>query len=157
MNENQGKIILRSCRDVQALLYDYTMREIGPAQSELVKEHIGRCERCRAELDSIQKTLAVLNLARDAPVPGRLSVSHRKRMAQAVMHPVLDWIRKHSFIATIVVTLLAVVLAIIALNKAMNPEPMEDCDVFPIELSPRPTQSVPVNPPAQPPLQEGRK
>jgi hypothetical protein len=113
----------------------------------------------------------VLNLAKELPVPDRLSVSHHERISRAIMHPVLDWICKHSFIVTVVVTLIAVILCVVILQGLEVSEPPKGNDGVLIELSPRQLQVLPleareqiplvspnpVDPVEQPPLQPGAK
>ena len=157
MNENPQKTGRSMCRDVQALLYDYQLRELGPARSEFVREHVRRCEGCRAELAAIRRTLDVLNMARNAPVPDRLSVHHRRRMSRAVMHPVLDWVCRHNVLVAVLAMLVTILLSALIMRWAMEVEPPDDYDAVPIELLPRLAPPVPGTPPMQPPLQEGTK
>jgi hypothetical protein len=153
MNEKTQKITRGICRDVQTLLYDYTVRELGLARSEFVREHVRRCDACRAELALIQKTLDVLTMARKAPVPDRLSVHHRRRMSRAVMHPVLDWVCDHNVLVAITATLLTILLSVFILRWAMDVRVTDNSDGVPVNL-PHPIPPELPAPPLQPPLQE---
>lgn len=158
MSENPSNISRSICRDVQSLLYDYMGHELGPARSEFVREHVRRCETCRAELVSIQKAFDILNVARKAPVPAHLSVSHRRRMARAVMHPVLDWICRHNVLVATVAMLLTILLAVILMRWAMDVEKPDDSDAVPVFLVPHTNAGEGPDQSTQPPsLQEGAK
>lgn len=137
MNTDKGKVSRSICRDVQALIYDYMSRDLGPARSDFVREHVLRCDECRAELAAIQKTFDLLSLARKAPVPDRLSAHRRRRMSRAVMHPVVDWICNHSFVVAFASTLFAVLIAVLILRWAMQIDYRDDSDAVPIDLTPR--------------------
>jgi predicted anti-sigma-YlaC factor YlaD len=157
MNENQTRNGHDICREVQGVLYDYMTRELGPARSEVVREHVRRCENCRSELAGLQKTLDVLSLARKAPVPDRLSEHHRRRISRAVSHPVLDWVCNHNVIVALSATMLAILLAVILMRWAMDVEPPDNSDAVPVDLSPRRTVQDGERPADQPPLQRGSK
>lgn len=157
MNENQQKIGRSICRDVQVLLFDYQARELGSVRSEFVREHVRRCETCRAELAALQKTMDVLTMARAAPVPSHLSSHHRERMSRAVMHPVMDWICRHNVIVAVTAMLLTILLSVIIMRWAMNIEEPDNSDAYLIDLTPGLTNSAVVVPQEQAPLQEGPK
>jgi predicted anti-sigma-YlaC factor YlaD len=157
MSEDQVKNGHSICREVQGVLYDYMTRELGSARSEVVREHVRRCEVCRAELAGLQKTLDVLSLARKAPVPSRLSEHHRRRISRAVSHPVLDWICNHNVIVALSATLLAILLAAILMRWAMDVESPDNSDAVPIDLSPHRGVREAAPPADQAPLQGGAK
>lgn len=157
MSEDQGKNGHSICRDVQGVLFDYMTRELGPARSDVVREHVRRCEQCRAELAEMQKTLDVLTLARKAPVAERLSPDRRKRMSRAVAHPVIDWICTHNAIVGILAAAMAIIVAFLAMRWAMDVEPPDNSDAVPIDLTPQPSATNASLERSLPSLQNGAK
>jgi predicted anti-sigma-YlaC factor YlaD len=110
------------CESIQAVLFAYLTRELGTAQSDLVREHLRRCPACQAEAAGIQQTLHLLREASrsNSGVPGRLSDERRARMLFAFMHPVLDWIYAHHILVSILVTLAALFLLLGVLDKVRD-------------------------------------
>ena len=106
---NAGKKTLSKCEEVQAVLFDYLARELGAAQSDVVREHLRRCESCRRAAAGLQRTMELLHAADAAagPAPARLSAERHKRLAWAVIHPVLDWMYRHHILVSAIVALLA--------------------------------------------------
>ena len=46
-----------SCKDIEDMLVDFADGRSSQSDSSKVAEHLGRCERCRALLDGLQKSL----------------------------------------------------------------------------------------------------
>jgi predicted anti-sigma-YlaC factor YlaD len=108
------------CEDIQSMLFDYMARELGSARSDLVREHLRKCEACQREAADVQQTLDMLQKAASeeaGAVPSRLSASRRKRMRLALFHPVLDWIYRHHVAVSLVVAALVIVAALAILRK----------------------------------------
>lgn len=109
-----------TCDDVQMLLTEYMMRELGDVQSRVVREHLRTCEACRREAADLEATLATL---RDGDTSWqradpRLSDEHRARMMRAVLHPVLDWVYRHHRLVSILVALMVLVSALYVVRHA---------------------------------------
>lgn len=112
-----------SCSDIQAVLFDYMTRELGGARSVLVREHIRKCDSCRAAAADIRATLDLLKQASkstEGDLPSRLTRKRRKRIIRAMMHPVWDWISVNHFIVSIIVMGL-VILAALLILRVMEP------------------------------------
>jgi hypothetical protein len=124
-----GEHVLK-CADIQEVLLAYMSRELGDAQSLLVREHIRACDTCRAEAAEIEATLSLLHQAADDDegVDDRLTDERRKRILRAALHPVIDWIDMHHRLVSIVLAVLVLAAALIALRdfKIFNPEPLEE-------------------------------
>ena len=103
-----------ACEDIQALLYDYLTHEIGRARGELIREHIRKCTTCRTAAAEMQDSINLLKggAPMDPPEPLTLSDDRRKRVWRAFMHPVLDWLYSHHIIASIVIAIVAVIVAL---------------------------------------------
>lgn len=114
-----GQNGMMSCGDIQSVLFDYMTRELGTARSDLVREHIRKCESCRAAAADIQATLDLLKKASASTgetMPSRLSRKRRKRIIRAMMHPVLDWISVNHFIVSVIVMGLVIIAALLILR-----------------------------------------
>lgn len=101
------------CECVEEVLFSYMARELGPAQSMLVREHLRRCPSCRAKAADIRRTLEILgehDPAADAP--GELSPKRRRRVMWTRAHPVLDFIFVHHALASLAVALAAAALVL---------------------------------------------
>jgi predicted anti-sigma-YlaC factor YlaD len=107
------------CEDIQSALFDYLTRELGPARSDLVREHLRKCEKCQAAAAEIRATMDWLKLVstQEPPIPVRLSEARRARIARALTHPVLDWIYTHHIVVSVVAAILAIVAGAILLYK----------------------------------------
>jgi hypothetical protein len=124
-----GEKVLK-CEDIQQVLLAYMSRELGDTQSVLVREHIRKCNVCRAEAVEIEAMLAVLR--RGSPDMGgedaRLTDERRKRILRAVFHPVIDWMDIHHRFVSILLALLVLAAALVALRnfEIFRREPLED-------------------------------
>jgi len=109
------------CHDIQAVLFDYMTRELGHARSELIREHLRRCDECKAAAGEIQATLNLLKSTSqtETGLPERLSEERRARIRRASAHPVLDWIGTHHIIVSIVLAA-AVVAAVISILQRVE-------------------------------------
>ena len=47
----------RSCKSVEEMLVDYADGRLSPGDSSEIAEHLTKCERCRALLDGLNKSL----------------------------------------------------------------------------------------------------
>lgn len=101
------------CADIQGVLFDYLARELGPARSDLVREHLRLCPECRREAAEIQATLDALKAAgpAEADAPMRLTDDRRRRLAWSVMHPVRDWMQRHHALVALVAAVIVLALA----------------------------------------------
>jgi anti-sigma factor RsiW len=91
------------CDDIRGVLMDYLSRELGEARSNVVREHLRGCEKCRQEAAEIQATLDELKRASHLVVPA-LSEDRRARILWAITHPVQDWIHRHHVLVSAVVS-----------------------------------------------------
>lgn len=117
------------CEDIQELLLAYMSRELGDAQSLFVREHIRKCDCCRAEAAEIEATLALLRSGSGEDAGGaRLTDERRERILRAVFHPVIDWIDVHHRLVSILLTMLVLVVAFMAVRRAeiFKYEPIEE-------------------------------
>ncbi len=111
------------CEDIQAVLFDYMTRELGPSRSELVGEHMHKCSACQKAAAEIQETLDALQLVSEQTehIPERLSEKRRRRVLLAYMHPVLDWIyRRHVFVSICVALAVVTLLFITLLSRSFK-------------------------------------
>ncbi|MBM4143634.1 MAG: hypothetical protein FJ225_08610 [Lentisphaerae bacterium] len=121
------------CDEIQAVLFDYMTRELGPARSELVREHLRKCPACQTAAAEIRATLDLLREASGdrAGVPARLSDERRRRLRWAFAHPVLNWIERHHVLVSLIATVLAVALALTLLRSARL-RPAEPPETIPV-------------------------
>jgi len=115
-----GKNGKMKCEDIQAVLFDYMTRELGPARSDLVREHMRKCDACRAAAAEIKATLDLLQKASKSTeeiMPSRLTRRRRKRIIRAMMHPVWDWISINHFVVSIIIMGLVILAALLILKK----------------------------------------
>ena len=113
-----GEKVLK-CEDIQEVLLAYMSRELGDTQSVLVREHIRKCDVCRAEAVEVEATLAMLRRGSQSCDVGdaRLTDDRRKRILRAVFHPVIDWIDIHHRLVSILLALLVLGAACVALRN----------------------------------------
>jgi hypothetical protein len=124
-----GEKVLK-CEDIQEVLFAYMSRELGDTQSVLVREHIRKCDVCRAEAAEIEATLAMLRRGSPDADAGdvRLTDERRKRILRAVFHPVIDWIDIHHRLVSVVLAVLVLAVAFMAVRHAeiFKHEPLEE-------------------------------
>lgn len=108
-----------ACEEIQALLYDYLTHEIGRARGELIREHIRKCDGCRAAAADVQATLRLLQgaSAQERREPLSLSIDRRKRIWRAFMHPVLDRMYRHHIFVSILIAILALLIGLLAITR----------------------------------------
>jgi len=74
-----------NCRRTRALLLDYVEQRLPPASAAAARGHLETCARCRAELESLQRTLALIAEDTVPPMPIREEVflhNVRRRIRQ---------------------------------------------------------------------------
>lgn len=114
---NTGSVPMK-CDDIRALLFDYLTRELGEARAALVREHLRKCEGCRAAAAEIEDTLDLLRAAESGPdIPDRLSERHRDRILWAFAHPGLDWVYRHHVLVSLLATALVLALAALVMSR----------------------------------------
>lgn len=97
------------CEEIQELLFEYMSRELGTARSDVVREHLRKCENCRNALSEMEFTVEFLReTSKITAPPRRLSDKHHARLIRAMTHPVLDWIYVHHIIVSLIIALLAI-------------------------------------------------
>lgn len=107
------------CEDVREKLLAYMTRELSESPSALVREHIRKCEICRAEAAEIENTLALLHASSDAdtnPAP-HLTDEQRKRILRAAFHPIMDWIDQHHRVISIMLALVVLIATFFTLRN----------------------------------------
>ena len=67
------------CKEISSLLYDYTRGETGMKISETIKDHLGACPECAAELNKIMELKGIFR-ASLAEVPVNSIVKIREHM-----------------------------------------------------------------------------
>lgn len=137
------------CEDIQAVLFDYMTRELGPARSDLVREHMRKCDACRAAAADIKATLKLLQKASKSTediMPSKLTRRRRKRIIRAMMHPVWDWISVNHFIVSIIVMGLVILVALLVL-RVLEPWRLGDGppEGIPVRIWTRPQGQVSTN------------
>jgi len=122
------------CEDIRDLLFDYMSRELGKARSELVREHIRRCEDCKRQAAEIQSTLDLLNAAgkESDHIPSRLSDERRKKLYWWYSHPIMRWIEKHHIVFSLAITLIVIAVLTFVLSRAKIFEEEPEVDIFPV-------------------------
>lgn len=110
------------CADVQARLVDYMGRELGTAQSDLIRSHLASCDDCRAEARDIAASLDLLkkSAADTAGVPDRLSETRRARITRSYRHPWIHWMETHHVMVSICVAAVLLVVALTAVTLLRN-------------------------------------
>ena len=114
---------LMKCEEIRGVLFEYMTRELGPGQSDVVREHIRKCPACQKEAAEIQMTVELLQRSSQEPFesPSRLSDKRRKRIWRAIMHPLLTWIYVHHVLVSLIVAAIALVTGMILVNKLPLP------------------------------------
>ena len=107
------------CADIEKVLFDYMTHELGEGRSDLVREHLRKCESCQARAAEIRATLALLAgaSAGRGPVPERLSEDRRARLVRALTHPLLDWIYTHHVLISVLAAVLILSAALLGLRR----------------------------------------
>ena len=137
MNEQKKKEAepVLTCEDLHPLLFDYMTRELGEGRSDVIREHLRKCEKCQAEAAEIQATLELLGKAsRDAGPSGRLTDARRARIVRAMLHPVLDWVYVHHILVSILVTLLALAAILWAVKDLKFWERIDFSSAIPVTI-----------------------
>lgn len=102
------------CEKIRESLPGYIMHELPTEQAWLVREHLRNCPECAKEADELAKTLDFLAKAARDDGEATLRPSARKRLARAILHPVIDWICVHHRLVawTVAIAAFAAVLAV---------------------------------------------
>ena len=122
------------CEDIRDLLFDYMSHELGKARSQLVREHIRRCDECRKQAAEIQSTLDLLSAAgkEETDIPSRLTDERRKKLYWWFTHPVMRWIENHHIIFSLVIAAIILAILTFVLSKAKIVEEEPEVEVFPV-------------------------
>jgi predicted anti-sigma-YlaC factor YlaD len=110
---------IMKCEDMQELFLEFGARELGGARSDMVRDHLEKCETCQEAYKEVQETLAFLRKTSipDQELPNKLSTDHQARLSRALMHPVREWIFTHHTLVSIIITIVAVVLTAVYVRK----------------------------------------
>ncbi len=105
------------CEEIQNNLMDYLTRDLGEARSDLIREHLRKCDKCQAEAVELQETINLLRGASQAEsIPRHMSRKSRDRMMRAVEHPFLDWMYRHHILISLCIALIAIIVLFVALK-----------------------------------------
>ncbi len=105
------------CEEIQNNLMDYLTRDLGEARSDLIREHLRKCDKCQTEAGELQKTINLLRGASQVEsIPRHMSRKTRDRMMRAVEHPFLDWIYRHHILISLCIALIAILLLFAAIK-----------------------------------------
>ena len=106
------------CEEIQQLLFEYMTRELGQGRSDIVREHIRKCDKCRKEAAEIQAVFDVLRTASksETGIPEHLSEDRRARIFRAFTHPIINWIERHHVIVSIIAAITIIVAVFIVLR-----------------------------------------
>lgn len=123
------------CEDIQAVLFDYMIRELGPARSDLIRAHLRKCENCQAAAAEIKSTLDLLHSASEAEtgIPEHLSEDRRERIIWALTHPIMNWIYRHHIIVSIFVAI-AVIIAVFGILRRVQVWKTERPEGIPVRI-----------------------
>jgi predicted anti-sigma-YlaC factor YlaD len=112
------------CDEIQGLLFDYMTRELGQARSDLVREHLRKCEKCQTAARETGETLDLLQTAKkvEEGAPAKLSEDRRRRVMRSVMHPVMHWMETNHIIVSVIVAIVLIlcILMVLAQMKIMD-------------------------------------
>ncbi|MCX7590841.1 MAG: zf-HC2 domain-containing protein [Kiritimatiellae bacterium] len=129
-NGSEPEPLRLRCSEIQVLLFDYLSRELGPHRSDLVREHLRKCEVCRNAAAELQSTVDALRMLteNETTAPCRLSDERRASILWSVMHPFLDWVYRHHVICAVIITtiilvLMAMLLRYVGVWSGETPEP----------------------------------
>lgn len=113
MSNDKAKAAHRlKCDDIRELLIEYFLRELGQNRSDLVREHLRKCEDCRAAAAELSDTVDLLrSTMHDPEEPQRLSDESRRRILHAISHPLLDWMSRHHALVSTVVVIITLLVA----------------------------------------------
>ncbi len=105
------------CEEVQQHLFAYLTHEISQNSSQLIKQHLSKCDNCQAEAEQIKKALDILKINADIKenIPTRLSEKRRELIIRSFMHPVLDFIYRHHIIISLIAALITIFSAFVVL------------------------------------------
>ncbi len=116
------------CDEIQAVLLAYMTHDLGETQSILVREHIRKCDSCRAEAAEIEETFSLLRQTGGTSDHLHLSDERRKRILLAVFHPAINWIDLHHKLVSVVLAVVILTTTILALRNfaIFRNEPLEE-------------------------------
>ena len=111
------------CEEVQAALMEFMSRELSMAKSDVVREHLRKCPDCQKEAAAMREVVEVLKGASGTvSAPIRLSDDRRKRLWRALMHPILNWIYNHHTLVSVILTLIALIIGFLMVNRLPLPQ-----------------------------------
>ena len=107
------------CEEIQQLLFDYMTRELGEGRSDIVREHIRKCEQCRKAAAEIQSVLDALRAAAktEKGIPDHLTEDRRALILRAFSHPIIHWIERHHVIVSILAAITIIIASFIILRQ----------------------------------------
>lgn len=73
-----------SCPDVLALYSQFIEGDIEPAVCQTMERHLASCERCRAQCDSLKRTLSLCSRVAAAELPSEVKQSVREALREVL-------------------------------------------------------------------------
>ncbi len=65
----------RRCTDIVALLADYVEHQLPPEVHDDLRNHLSKCPRCLAQLQTYQSTVSLLRSIREEDLPEELRLT----------------------------------------------------------------------------------
>jgi hypothetical protein len=100
----------RRCHKVRGMLSEYIDNRLDSKDRGAVERHLGICESCSNELESLQMTVQLLNRVPQMPAPRSFAISEVETGRVSVFEPRrLGWLRPATAFATVALIALLIV------------------------------------------------
>ena len=118
-NGKSKSVKIMKCEDMQELFLDFATRELGGARTDIVRDHLEKCETCQSAYREVQETVEFLRKSSlsETDMPDKLSSDHQARLTRALTHPVREWISTHHTVISIIIAIVAVALTVVCVRK----------------------------------------
>ncbi len=111
---------MKSCEKIRELFSEYIDGVLDKANTDLVEEHLSKCEACREELNKLIKMLEILkNLKKEDTPPNFLETLHERIRQRKALNTFLNKLLKNPNVKVPLVVCIMIIF-IIAVFKTVN-------------------------------------
>lgn len=122
------------CSSVEVMISDFILHELPAGKSDAVREHMRGCAACRAMAAEMQATVGVLTAAESVGEPLHLSEKRRARIFWAIAHPVLDFMRRHHILVSLVLAVILATLVALILSGIRLAGQEPETESYPVDV-----------------------
>lgn len=139
---------LKDCSKIKELYTFYVYKDVSPEEEKAISEHLKECPECASEVDSLRKTVDLLNMEAELKVPQNIledfeSKVYKRIAAESIKSPVsnffsniMAWFSSRRLVlvpSAAAAFIVGIFIGVYAVNPLFNNQPEE---IYPVSYPP---------------------